>query len=109
MDAATASLALKISRSLESRYLAHREDSNGYCEHGTYQRTDYDNICGHCEDGVTMGDPVTRRAAAIAEARSRMAEIDALFDMVEAARKLGVLHAVNVAMIKARIRELQEV
>lgn len=27
-----------------------------YCEHGTNQWTDYDNICGHCEDGHHLSD-----------------------------------------------------
>lgn len=41
-----------------------------YCEHGMSQWTDYDNICGYCEDGVTMGDPMMRRRAALDEAHA---------------------------------------
>jgi hypothetical protein len=42
-----------------------------YCEHGTNCWTDYDNICGPCEDGITMRDGVQRRERALAEAKRR--------------------------------------
>lgn len=33
-----------------------------YCIHGTNQWTDYDNICGGCEDGLTVWDMAERAA-----------------------------------------------
>lgn len=33
-----------------------------YCIHGTNQWTDYDNICGGCEDGVTLRQMSVERA-----------------------------------------------
>jgi hypothetical protein len=33
-----------------------------YCLHGTNQWTDYDNICGPCEDGLTVWDLAERTA-----------------------------------------------
>jgi hypothetical protein len=62
-----------------------------YCEHGTNQWTDYDNICGGCEDGITMSDPGTRRLYALIEAKQRMAEYE---KMTRAIRHLRELHIV---------------
>lgn len=40
-----------------------------YCEHGTDRWTDFDNICGGCEDGVSMGRGTDRREFALGQAR----------------------------------------
>lgn len=61
-----------------------------YCEHGADQWTDYDNICGGCEDGVTMRDGVQRRQRALAEARYRVARQDALIAWAAEGAHLGV-------------------
>ena len=37
----------------QDRAEGHRQH---YCIHGTNQWTDYDNICGGCEDGLTVWD-----------------------------------------------------
>lgn len=39
--------------------------SKSHCEHGTNLWVDWDPICGPCEDGITMGDPVQRRRVAL--------------------------------------------
>lgn len=39
--------------------------SKSHCEHGTNLWVEWDPICGPCEDGVTMGDPVQRRRVAL--------------------------------------------
>ena len=44
-----------------------------HCEHGTNQWTDYDNICGPCEDGLSMGDALYRRQHALDVAKRRYA------------------------------------
>lgn len=45
-----------------------------YCIHGTNQWTDYDNICGGCEDGVTLRQIACERAWGIVKnTRDRMA------------------------------------
>lgn len=44
-----------------------------YCIHGTNQWTDYDNICGGCEEGVTLLNMSVMRAESyVLEARRRM-------------------------------------
>lgn len=45
-----------------------------YCIHGTNQWTDYDNICGGCEDGVTLRQMACERAwRVVLDTRDRMA------------------------------------
>lgn len=49
------------------------------CEHGTDNWTDYDNICGACEDGYSMGYDTGRvlmRQMALANARDRVKRAD---------------------------------
>jgi len=55
--------ALKHLRRLQARQAAYDEECREwarqgyrahYCIHGTNQWTDYDNICGPCEDGLTI-------------------------------------------------------
>lgn len=41
-------------RKSEEDYHARNGHRTRYCIHGTDQWTDYDNICGGCEDGVTL-------------------------------------------------------
>lgn len=84
MDTATLKFALKISRNMRLEF---EESVNNpdYCEHGTYLRTDCDNICGPCEMGYTMSDPMQRYSAALAEAKERM----------EKMTKLGI-HAIQI-------------
>lgn len=53
-----------------------------YCEHGTNQWTDYDNICGGCEEGYSMRDGVFRRREALAEAKAQLASPIALNTLV---------------------------
>src|SRR3954471_8807791 len=57
-------LILKLTRKIYAERKADRAENVAmhaaeghtphYCIHGTNQWTDYDNICGWCEDGVTM-------------------------------------------------------
>lgn len=58
-------IALRILNDWRERFEAHEEESrnyakqgyrNHYCVHGTNQWTDYDNICGPCEDGYGYWD-----------------------------------------------------
>lgn len=80
MDRSTLDLAVRIDRALARgfQYYLDACDSwrrDGYrphhCEHGTNQWTDYDNICGPCEDGRSMGDPMQRMEFALYEARRK--------------------------------------
>lgn len=88
------SLAARIDRSLERSYNEYLEACEAdradgyrphYCEHGTSQWTDYDNICGPCEDGVSMGDPLVRREFAIAEAKHKES---AMLELLKAGTKV---------------------
>lgn len=55
-----------------------------YCEHGTNQWTDYDNICGPCEDGVSMRHPDQRWAAAKAQASAEFEQRRAVAELNDA-------------------------
>lgn len=66
-----------------------------YCEHGTNQWTDYDNICGPCEDGETNGDPWQRSQRALEVARYRYERATRLFDFHSEAFDLRVGHLVD--------------
>lgn len=111
---------LRIAMALSARYEADYADylaecesyrARGqrphYCEHGTNQWTDYDNICGGCEDGFSMGDPMVRRTYALTVARHRMSDIMQLIEMTEIARRLGVSDAIDHDRIVARIDALR--
>lgn len=55
----------KESYAEETAYHAANGHRNSHCVHGTYQWTDYDNICGGCEEGQTMLNMAVHRAAYI--------------------------------------------
>jgi len=83
----TLDLAHRIERSLARSYAEYLEACESwrrdgyrphYCEHGTNMWTDYDNICGPCEDGLTMRDGVFRREYAIAEAKHKEEKVKEL-------------------------------
>lgn len=87
MNKSTLSLAAKISRMLERDYAEYLESCESYrrdgyrprtCEHGTNMWTDYDNICGPCEDGISMRDGMTRREFALDSAKRRMEKVQAI-------------------------------
>lgn len=64
----------------DCRYDATNHHRSHYCVHGVNQWTDYDNICGQCEDGLTtIHDymPLLRHEALTA-ARQFWAEVDQL-------------------------------
>lgn len=92
-------LAAKIGRRLESDYAEFVADCESYradgyrphyCEHNTNLWTDYDNICGGCEDGVTMSDGVQRRTEAIRQAKAILAEQTELFAALETLARPGI-------------------
>lgn len=96
---AVLSLAAKISRSLERDYAEYVEACESYradgyrahyCEHGTNQWTDYDNICGGCEDGMTMSDGVQRREYALDSAKRRDEKCKAVVKAACDLRDLGI-------------------
>lgn len=68
----------------------HREGYRAhYCEHGTNLWTDYDNICGPCEDGLSMSDGLFRMAYAISEAKNRWEKANEIIEFVTAAKAKG--------------------
>lgn len=90
-------LAKNISARLEADYLEYLEACESwrkdgyrphYCEHGTNLWTDYDNICGGCEDGMTMGDPMQRREYALDSAKRRDEKCKALVKAASDLREL---------------------
>jgi hypothetical protein len=92
-------LARKHEQKLAADYAAHLADCESdrreghrphYCEHGTNQWTDYDNICGPCENSWTMSDGVQRREYAIWLAKAAQAKIARIMNAVAELRGLGV-------------------
>jgi hypothetical protein len=93
--------AVKVLARTRKMYEAHDEDVARWyrsedgkyryptCIHGTSTWTDYDNICGACEDGYTYFDYARDGAEAIAEARNRWARFWELYDMALRLRELG--------------------
>lgn len=113
---AVARLALAVSKRLEAEYAEYLEDceqdrANGhrahYCEHGTSNWTDFDNICGRCEDGYTNSTPQARRENALQEARNRMSAFADTLDAVYYLR--GVNVTVDSAETSKRLNGLLDV
>lgn len=105
--------AIRIMARLEANYAAYLADCESdyrrgyrahYCEHGTNQWVDYDNICGPCEDGRTMSDPMQRREFALYEAKRIQKEAEDIYAAATLFRKLDISFDSNAAM--ERIRDL---
>ena len=71
--------ALAAIKEIRAEYAAYQRDmedlaKEGYgpshCFHGTSRWTDYDNICGYCEDGLTLQE------MALGRAKRRYAEVE---------------------------------
>ena len=60
------------------------------CFHGTYLWTDYDPMCGPCEDGYGWFDPMLYRQLAISEAKQAFKAMDERLDIYVKASKLGL-------------------
>lgn len=105
-----------LAMALEKRFAAGNSDylaaceadyANGFrashCEHGTSQWTDYDNICGGCEEGITMGDGIQRRRRALNEARERIEKANMLMTVAHMMKRGQVEFDVKpyYAMIEA--------
>lgn len=97
---AVLTLAAKIADRLYRDYLDYLESCEQdrreghrphYCEHGTNMWTDYDNICGPCEDGLSMRDGLTRREYALDQSKRRWAECRKIAEAVATLTDLGVI------------------
>ena len=80
-----------------------------YCEHGTDQWTDYDNICGPCEDGLTMGRPQQRMRMALDAAHARIERVEAINTAVRAMRAAGLAHMIEWAEVMDEVDRLLRV
>jgi hypothetical protein len=60
------------------------------CFHGTQLWSDYDVICGACEDGLGWFDPMLYRQMAISEAKAAYADFEERLDIYT---KASVKHA----------------
>lgn len=117
-DKATLKMAAKLADRYWDGYQEYLEDVEAdhrdgyrahYCEHGMNLWTDYDPICGPCEDGWSMRNGVHRRRRALDEARSRIERATEMSRVLgEAVDVLGP-HAVNTDKVIARIAELMTV
>lgn len=108
-------LAAVLSRQMEAGYAQYLESCEHdrrqgyrphYCEHGTSNWTDYDNICGPCEDGWTVRDGVTRRREALSQAKARVKAADEIMDAVSI---LGRHHVDAVQLAMPRLIDLMKV
>lgn len=105
LDIHVAKLAMAIERRLWAAHMDYENDvdewyrsgegkTKGYaypaCEHGTSRWTDYDNICGPCEDGIYLSNGVVRRQFALAEAKMRNERLARLNATFEDMRRYGV-------------------
>lgn len=110
LDSTVARLAMQIERKLWNQWTDHLQDieewyatgdgkHKGYtypaCEHGTSRWTDYDNICGPCEDGFSMGNGFDRRRVALSEAKRRMARIAVLMEAQQLMRRYNLEYDVK--------------
>lgn len=76
----------------DCRYDATNGHRSHYCVHGVNQWTDYDNICGQCEEGLTtLKDymPLLRHEA-LTEARRFWAEADQLVKINADLDRMGI-------------------
>lgn len=94
-------LAVTLAAEAEESYAAYLADCESdrqagyrahYCEHGTNLWTDYDNICGPCEDGRTNSDPMQRRERALAEAKRIYGQAEALIRGAEVMSQNGIAY-----------------
>jgi hypothetical protein len=102
-------LALKFVQKYRDMHAEYERDcesdrDNGYrahyCEHGTNQWTDYDNICGPCEDGRTLAYGSWKYERALSEAKARFIAAD---DIMRLHRRLAQS---NVGFDSPEIRDL---
>ena len=114
-DIATLRLALKLDRQYAAQYQEYVEACeadrrSGYiphfCEHGTNMWTDYDAICGGCEDGITFRDPMIRRSLALENAKARAEEARAVAKLIADAARMRVAHALDSRAVWDRVAEL---
>lgn len=99
-DTLVVSVARKISATLAKNYADYLDEceqdrKNGhrahYCEHGANMWTDWDNICGYCEESITMGDGVMRRAEALRIAHESVADWHAAVEALRTLERTGVI------------------
>lgn len=90
MDKQTAKLAVILLNSYRNRFAEYEEECNEYakqgyrphyCIHGTDQWTDYDNICGGCEDGENYWHYDSFGKIAVREAQAAMDEMHKRIDL----------------------------
>lgn len=119
MAATAKAMVLSVANRLQKDYLARyneyleecAEDAkNGhrahYCEHGANQWTDYDNICGYCEEGFTMADGVMRREFALKEAHERVSQYRDLLGVLRELNRLRVTVPEQKNAILAKIEQV---
>lgn len=115
MNRTTLKLAAAIDAQLTRGYTSYLEQcdydrSQGhrphYCEHGTSNWTDYDNICGWCEESISMGNPQDRMQEALSQAKSRWANVVRIMDAWQVLRDLNLNEAVNGDEIAKKVGSL---
>jgi hypothetical protein len=111
-------LALGIYRQMSASYAEYEEACEQdhrrgltahYCEHGTNRWTEYDNICGGCEDGHSLRDPMVRRRVALDQAQERHGDAMRLLKWAQQAHDHGMYSDAFQSDMLARYEKLMEV
>jgi hypothetical protein len=108
-------IAARIDARLRRQYVEYLEECDAdnarghrphYCEHGMNMWTDYDPICGSCEEGWTMSDPLQRMRYALVLAHQNVDKMSRLLAAYATFREDGMLDAIDVARVHERFAEL---
>lgn len=118
MDKQTAKLAVILLTSYRNRFAEYEEECNEYakqgyrphyCIHGTNQWTDYDNICGGCEDGENYWHYDTFGRMAIDEAKRAMEQMMERIDLyVKLDKERAPIHADLMAWVSEPVERIKK-
>lgn len=118
MDKQTAKLAVILLTSYRNRFAEYEEECNEYakqgyrprtCIHGTNQWTDYDNICGGCEDGEGYWNRETFGQIAIREAQGAMDEMqDRISIYVDLMKRNAPIHEDMIAWVSEPVERIKK-
>lgn len=98
LNATVAKLAVSKLAEVRNMYAEHDEHKREcyrqgfrphYCAHGVNQWTDYDAMCGECEDGRSYFDYETEALDAIAYAKAQHTKMEVRADLVVKLAAMG--------------------
>ena len=118
MDKQTAKLAVILLNSYRNMFAEYEEECAEYakqghrphyCIHGTNQWTDYDNICGGCEDGDNYFHYESAGRKAIDDAKRAMATMYERIDIyVKLDRERAPIHGDFIAWVSEPVERIKK-